>query len=174
MSENVAGLRSRYAGVNVGASYQIARGFRVLAFYDIARAAIVSPDARLSAPTSPYIVGSQLPGVPLHRLSLTGDWLSADRRTELLANMLSEPVGNERHLPAYVLWTVGAQRLLSKNISMTLVGANVSHEYVGLFLSPRYAVPLATVGGTPMGTVAIPLPQPQLSVVIHMTFGPGR
>jgi hypothetical protein len=174
MSENVAGLRSRYAGVNIGASYQIARGFRVLAFYDIARAAIVSPDPRLSAPTSPYIVGSQLPGVPLHRLSLTGDWVLADHRTELLANMLREPVGNERHLPAYVLWTVGAQRLLSKNISMTLVGANVSHEYVGLFVSPRYAIPLPTVGGTPMGTVAMPLPQPQLSLVVHMTFGPGR
>jgi hypothetical protein len=174
MLENVAGLRARYMGVNLAGSYYLTRGLRVIASFDIAEAAIVSPDTRLAAPTSPYIVGSQLPGVPVHRLSLTGDWVLADHRTEILANMLREPVGNEHHLPAYVLWTVGAQRKISKNVTLTLVGANVSHEYVGLFISPRYAVPLPTVGGTPLDTVATPLPQPRLSMIIHVSLGPGR
>ena len=128
----------------------------------------------LQGSSTAYVLGRQLPAIPLFDASLTVDWALADHKTELIGNAAYTAGNNADHLPAYSLLTLGATRRLSATTAMTLVATNVTHQYVGLYTSNQHAVALPTSGGLPLLLPATPLVQPQLFLMVESRISRQR
>ena len=169
--QSVGGLKIAYSGLNLTSRVNVTTAFEVTASYAFTRAVLLTRDFRLESPNSPFIFGQQLPNVPLQKLSLTEDWAWHDGRTELLSNQILMSANNAQNLTPYSLVTIGMERHLSSVSMLTLVASNATHEDVGLFVSPRLAIPLSTVSGVPFSTLATPLTQPRLTADFSVEVG---
>lgn len=163
---NVPGLSVRYGGAELMYGEHLGRNVSLQASLDYHRATLTSADALLKAPDSVYIVGRQLPNVPLVRAGLTLDDIIPSHN-EIIVNVAWTSGNNEHNLPSYCLWTAGFVRALSSVTSVSLVATNIAHSYVGLFNTPKFAVPLTSYDGI-VGTVATPLVEPQLYVNLNV------
>ena len=119
--------------------------------------------ALVAGPTSFYVPGRQLIGVPPFRSTLLLDWLLG-RKTELLGSVHVESSNNSRNLPSYATVAAGLSRRMSPTSSLTIVAGNVFNTYAGTMVSPRYAVPVRTLDGSWFRGVAAPLPPARLSL----------
>lgn len=163
--QSVPGLDIVYRGALLQATVAPLPHVEVQSSYGIQGAVLASHDARISAvPSSIYIPGKQLPQVPLHRASLVVGWLLGDAKTRLVAAGLYTSLGNQRNLPSNWLWNAGIERRISRKVNVDIAIGNVTDAYSGLFTSPRYAVPIATIGGRPFYENAAPYLPPQLLV----------
>ncbi len=71
----ISGTARMYQGIDASARVQLGQYVMLLPTYALNIAMLVAGDPRLTVPLSPMIVGSQLPGRPIHRAGLTVDGL---------------------------------------------------------------------------------------------------
>jgi len=135
--------------------------FRVDGFIDFQRSILQAADRRLTSPLSIYIPGRQIPGVPLVKSGLNAD-LALGSQVQIMGNAVYVSGNNDHNLPAYMQVNVGAEKAFSPNATLDLVAVNLTHQYVGLFTSSRYAVPQLTQSGVFYFPNAAPLSQPDL------------
>ncbi len=165
---DISGLRVAYEGLEISLSRHIGPHLIMQANLEYHRARLTAATRELlSAQSSPYIVGTQLPAVSPLSASVTFDWGLPDQRTEAIINALYTSRNNPNNLPAYTLITAGLERKLSPTTSLTLVATNLGHRFTDAFVSPRFAVPLATRSGAPLLLPAIPLAAPQLFLTLQ-------
>ncbi len=172
VSQDAAGLYVLYRGFDVTWSASPIRGVLLQGFVDRSLANLTA-DPRLSAPSSIYFPGSQLPYVAPWRFGASVGWEMRDARTELLLKGIDYSRNNQNNLPAYALWSAGLEQRLSPPWTLDLVVRNVGHAYTGLFTSPRYAVPIPTQGGSPLLENAAPLPAPDAFLRLRLSLGGG-
>ena len=167
VQHDVSGLGVEYRGVDLMSAWKLNREVTVQGALHVHQALLRGSPPELQGTGTTYVLGHQLPTVPLFDASLTVDWALGDHKTELIGNAAFTPANNANHLPGYSLITLGALRRLSSTTSLTIVGSNVTHQDVGLFASTGRAVALPTAGGVPLLLPATPLAQPQLFILVE-------
>ena len=167
MQHDVTGLGVEYRGIDLLGAWKPNQRLTLQGAFHAHQALLRRSPLELQGTGTAYVLGQQLPAVPLFDASLTVDWALGDHKTELIGNAAYTPVNNVNHLPAYSVVTLGASRRLSATTSVTIVGTNVARQYVGLFTSAEHAVALPTAGGIPLLLPATPLAQPQLFVIVE-------
>jgi hypothetical protein len=165
-SESLSGQTVLYRGVNVRFVRDVSRRLHLEATYDLQGAIIGGADARLVGSRSAYVPGSQLPNAPMHTAGGTIDQLIGDR-TEFLTNVQIVDSNNARNLPKYALSTMALSHKPSKNLEINVIYSNVGDMFVSPYVSSRYAVPLATASGQPIGTLAAPLVRSSTTVQVR-------
>lgn len=166
LQQDVVGVGVDYSGLEIVASRRFGSRLSTQASFGLHQAILRATNAPLASSLSPYIIGRQIPFVAPIQASASADYV-VDPRTEILANVVLRSSNNDNALPGYALVSVGAVRALSPAASLTFIATNVSDQFVDIFSSPRYAVPLQTASGTPLLTVAAPLRQPDLYVLLR-------
>lgn len=165
---NVAGESAHYSGIDLNASTTPLKNVTLEAEYATTSSTLIALDPRLRLASSPYVPGTQTPNVPLHAATLTADW--AVGAFEFLANMQYVSANNVRNLPSYGVVSLAASRSAGPNVRITVLATNIKSAYAGAFVSPRYAVPLATQSGPPLQTLAAPLTGARLFVTAAYRF----
>ena len=165
--QNVAGLSALYSGAIIDVSRTFSWA-TVDVRYSHTGALVTAADRRLTGPLSPYIVGSQIPNVPLHTVGVTIDSRLDKRGTEALLHYQWTSNNNQRNLPGYGEYSFGLVRPLGAGAELSIVATNLSSTYPGAFVSPRDAVSLPTVSGQPFPTLTAPL-RPS-TVFVQVTF----
>lgn len=102
----------------------------------------------------------------MHTAGGTIDQLIGDR-TEFLTNVQIVDSNNARNLPKYALSTMALSHKPSKNLEINVIYSNVGDMFVSPYVSSRYAVPLATASGQPIGTLAAPLVRSSTTVQVR-------
>jgi hypothetical protein len=167
IQHDVSGLGVEYRGLDVLGAWKPNQRLTAQVAFHAHEALLRRAPPELQGAGTAYVVGRQLPAIPLFDASLTVDWALGDNRTELIGNAAYTPVNNSNRLPAYSLVTFGASRRLSATTSVTIVGTNVTHQFVGLFASTEHAVALPAAGGLPLLLPATPLVQPQVFLIVE-------
>jgi|SRR5579872_5111357 len=155
--QNVANISALYSGGTIDLSRTLNRSTTVELTYTYTGARITAEDRRLQGLFSPYVVGAQLPGVAPQSVTATVDMLLGRRGVEGLLNYRWTSADNARNLPPYGSYSFGLIRPVSRAISLSIVGTNLSNSYAGAFVSPRDAVNLPTISGVLFPTLASPL-----------------
>lgn len=169
----IGDIRRVYEGVQLSGAFALGPNVLVLPYFNTQVAKALSSDSRLSASLSTTIPGSQLPNVPLHRAGLTIDEKAANSPLELLFNAQYVSENNGNNLPAYVSADAGAVLSLPRAGSLTIAVNNVFNTYAGTFATFDNAVPLPTLDGSPLPTVARPLSPRQVSLTYSVRTGRG-
>jgi hypothetical protein len=164
IDQDINGADVRYSGIDTAAMFRFGPRVQVKAFVDEQDAILRGNPGRLESPLSPYIVGSQLPGVPWSRFGVTTGWELPNGQATLLLDAIHVSRNNPRNLPAYTLVNLGMERRVSGSILLDIVAGNVTHQYADTLSSTRFAVPVPTAGGRPLFANAHPLPLPDLFV----------
>jgi hypothetical protein len=167
VQHDVAGLGVEYRGMDLLSAWKANTGLTLQGALHVHEALLRRSPQELEASSTAYVLGRQLPAIPLFDASLTVDWALGDHKTELIGNAAYTAGNNADHLPPYSLLTLGATRRLSATTALTLVATNVTHEYVGLFTSNQHAVALPTAVGLPLLLPATPLVQPQVFLIVE-------
>lgn len=157
VSQDLGGLDVAYRGANLSASVSLGKRLALYVTYDYSAAQLASYDERLASARSPFVVGSQLPNIPLQRASFVFDWSDARQRTEALLNLSYSSSNNQRNLPAYTVANIGLVRHISPTINVFGIVTNATSIFPGLFVSPDGAKPLRTVSGEPLPTLGAPI-----------------
>ena len=166
-SENVADIDAEYRGVSLDSQIELAPNLGFDFRYGLTQAHLAAIPVLLQSPRSPYVRGAQIPDVPLNELSATADW-HPSRDVEVLANAEVMPRNNLNNLPAYTRIDAGLLLDLSRFASLSVVGSNITNQFVGYFVSPHDSVPLPTQGGLGFPTLAYPLPHNALYVQLNL------
>ena len=172
-SENVANVTAEYRGVSLDSQIELAHNLSLEMRYGLTQAQISAIPSLLQSPRSPYVRGSQIPNVPLNVLDVTADW-HPSRYAEVLANVDLMPRNNLYNLPAYTRIDGGLLFNLSRIARLSIVASNITNQFVGYFVSPRYAVPLPTQGGLAFPTLADPLAHSALYVQLNLRVADRR
>jgi Carboxypeptidase regulatory-like domain/TonB dependent receptor len=167
---DIAGLRVGSRGINLRGRTQLGEHAEIEWFYDANSSVLVKPDPRIGGSQSPYLVGSQLPNVPLHRAGLTIGWQLGDRKTSVIGNEIWTSANNVRNLPPYGQASVGVERRVSPTATLDVVASNLGSGYSGLFTSTRFAVPIPTTG-RPLPLFALPLSPPAMFARLVVRLG---
>ena len=157
VTQNVGGLAVDYRGINLTSTLSLGTHDSLLLGYSYTSAYLANSVPLLISPLSPFVTGSQLPGVAPQKASITYDWHASDGKTELLDNVLVVSRNNSRNLPTYATINVGIVRQLSPALSLVGTASNISSAYAGTFVTGKYAVPLRTVSGALLPTLAAPI-----------------
>lgn len=165
--QNVAGLSALYSGAIIDVSRTLS-WTTVEVRYSYTGARVTAADRRLTGPLSPYVVGSQIPNVPLHTAGITLDSRLDKRGTEALLHYQWTSSNNQRNLPGYGEYSFGLVRPVGAGTELSIVATNLSSTYPGAFVSPRDAVSLPTLSGLPFPTLTAPLRPP--TVFVQVTF----
>jgi Carboxypeptidase regulatory-like domain/TonB-dependent Receptor Plug Domain len=166
----IAGTRRVYQGVQFSSGLRAGRSLVIEPFYNIQVVKELANDPRLINPFSVTIPGNQLPGVPLHRAGVTLDYKAPRSSIELLADAQYVSENNSQNLPGYVTTDAGVAINFTHG-TLTIAGTNLLNKYGGVFATPQNAVPLPTLGGPPLPTVARPLAPRQYSFTYSVKFG---
>jgi hypothetical protein len=158
--QSISGVHLGYRGIDLRFSNHIGPRAVAQGYADLLSARLLSDDPRLDGPTSPYIVGHQLPNQPTFVWGLTlAQQIGA--RSQAFVGINGSASNNQNNLPANLEVNAGLEVNFSKLVTLDIVGINVTNQYVGLFASPEYAVPLPTRTGRLFENAA-PLQQPEL------------
>ncbi|MEA2687772.1 MAG: hypothetical protein QOD51_379 [Candidatus Eremiobacteraeota bacterium] len=124
-------------------------------------------DPRLASADSVYFVGGQLLGVPPFRATLLVNG-PLGKRSELLGSIHYEAANNRYNLRPFVATALGVSRRVGPAASLTVVAGNLFNNDAGVFVSPRFARPVPTAGGTRLQGVAAPLPPFRVSAQLDV------
>ncbi|MDB5071768.1 MAG: hypothetical protein JWM87_2879 [Candidatus Eremiobacteraeota bacterium] len=163
---DVGGVASTNTGFTLTASLDRGRDHAEAAL-EIVSARLDAMNTALRDPLSLYTVGGQLPGVPRIRGTVSYD-RTLGTRSEMLASIHYEGSNNRYNLPPFVTTSVGVSRVLRPSLSLTFVAGNLFNDYAGSFVSPRYALPVRTAGGSTRRGVAAPLPPLRISAQLDI------
>ncbi len=124
--------------------------------------------ADLAGIPSTLVAGAQVPGVPLHRANL----LLSYRRLRFVAAAALQYTSdnNVDALPGHVTVAAGLQLPAGPGV-VAFAAQNLFGAYSGTYVSPMFAVPLATSSGV-LPTLAIPL-RPAWSLRYTLPLGPS-
>ncbi len=165
---DVSGTALRYRGLNLIANRSFGNGLSVQLRYDVQSSSLIGAKAALWSRSSPYVPGAQLPGAPLQRMGLTAGYALPDRKTQMLVQTQYVAGNNANRLPPYLLLSFGTELRLSPVATLDVIATNVTHQYVGLFSSQRFAVPVSTAGDAPLLLNAAPLSQPEIFMRLNV------
>ncbi|MGC8484961.1 MAG: TonB-dependent receptor plug domain-containing protein [Candidatus Baltobacteraceae bacterium] len=166
-SENVANVTAEYRGVSLDSQIELANNLSLEMRYGLTQAQILAIPSLLLSPRSPYVRGAQIPNVPLNEFGITADW-HPSHYVELLANADVTSRNNFNNLPTYTRIDGGLLLYLSRVASLSVVGSNITNQFVGYFVSPQYSVPLPAQEGIGFPTLADPLPHSALYVQLNL------
>jgi hypothetical protein len=166
---NVAGVNVSYRGVSARTIVQVGNSLSIDGQVALTEASLESSVSLLTYALSPYIIGRQLPNVPLTQATLTFDWHG--KHVEGLANLDYTSANNPRNLPAYLELNAGLLFQPSRRCTISVVGTNLGNAFVGYFISPRYAVPLMTLSSGGLPTLASPLNHSSILAQLHLALG---
>jgi len=170
LAQAVAGTTQRYQGVDVSARLPLGRGVLASGTYSLAQATVLAVPGWLNSVASDLVVGSQLPGRPMHRAGLTLDGYAAKSGTEAILNLQYTGGNNFQHRGPYstvnasLSHPVGAGRL-------TLSETNVFGTGAGAFATDDGAQSLPLSNGSTVTLPAFPLGQRTLTLAYAFTFG---
>jgi Carboxypeptidase regulatory-like domain len=165
--------RLEYSGARIGVSGSLGRSVVGGVFGTLQRAAAYGSDPRFGVPQSIVRPGHELPNVPTMRASGVVDYRAAHSPLEALGLLQYTSANNPRNLPAYSMLTLGlAYETLHGTLTVAL--QNATNAFAGRFVSPAYAVPLPTVGGSGLPTLAQPLAPRSVQVSYSVRAGSYR
>ncbi|HXM19649.1 MAG TPA: TonB-dependent receptor [Candidatus Tumulicola sp.] len=166
----IAGTRRVYEGIQLTGGFRAGQSLVIEPYYNVQVVKELSNDPRLLDPFSITIPGAQLPGVPLHRAGMTLDFKPPRSSIEWLADAQYVSSNNSQNLPGYVTTDAGVAIQFTHG-TLTIAGTNLLNKFGGVFATPANAVPLPTLGGPPLPTVARPLAPRQYSFTYSVKFG---
>ena len=173
VAQPISGTRRVYEGVKLGASMRIGRDGFIEPYYNVQVAKATSGDERLSNPFSVVRIGSQLPDVPLHRAGLVAGF-TLRSRLRLLGGAEHFYDNNAYNLAPFTLVSFGAS-VATPKVKLDAFLLNAFNVRSGPFGTTAKAVPLATVAGPPLPTIAWPLMPRRLSLQLSLPVGrPAR
>ncbi len=165
---NVAGASAFYRGVNATVNRRIGPRTQVQLRYDLQYSSLLKVPSSLVSASSPYVLGGQLPGQPVQRIGLTVGYDLPFRNIQLIVGAQHVAVNNPNRLPPYTLVSFGLEKTLSSAVTFDIVASNVTHQYVSLFSSPQFSVPVSTNSAAPLLLNAAPLPQPEIFIRLNV------
>jgi Carboxypeptidase regulatory-like domain/TonB-dependent Receptor Plug Domain len=169
----VPGVDIAYEGARVQAALPLGRALVFEGWAQLSRAAAWSANPLLTDPRSVFRPGAQLPGVPLASAFASVAYRPASpNRLEAVAGIRYAGYGNAASLPPHVVVDAAVGKTL-RNGRLSLVANNLFDAYAGTFVSPRYAVPLITYGGTAIPGLAAPNPPRRVELRYAVALGPG-
>ncbi|NNM99502.1 MAG: TonB-dependent receptor plug domain-containing protein [Candidatus Eremiobacteraeota bacterium] len=172
-SQNVGNVNAEYRGLALQAQLALSRNVELDVLYGLTQARLLAVPSLLQSPLSPYVRYAQLPNVAPSALNITADW-HPSHYVEALLNVGSSSRNNQNNLPAYTQISAGVLVQLSHQASLSIIGSNLTNQFVGYFVSPEYAVPLPTYGGEGFPTLADPLPHSALYVQLNLRVASRR
>ncbi len=146
VSEPIGGTTRMYQGFTAQANIGIGKNVVVIPSYTTSGADVVAADPRFVGLDSTLILGSQLPGRPVHTGNLTIDALYPPAKLELLANAHYVGPNNNQNIAPYVLVNVGLSHPLGIG-RVTVFAANLFNTETGTFSTEQYAQPIPLSGG---------------------------
>lgn len=144
-----------YQGFSLSGRVGIGPNIVVIPSYTTASAVVTSADALLLSANSTTIIGSQIPGRPLHRGNLTIDASEPHTGIELLANASYVGENNSQHLTPYTLVNLGISHQVGIG-RVTLFASNLFNTEAADFSTLLYSQPIALNGGGFLATAANP------------------
>ena len=172
VTEPITGTARVYQGIDLGGRIGLGRNVVVLPTYSLNSAVLVAADSRLTAAPSTSIVGTQLPGRPLHRAGITVDANLPRSEFELLANAQYTGGNNNRNLVPYTTVNWGISHPLGSG-RLTLFETNAFNAVAGEFSTLEYAEPVPVNGGGVVFFAANPLLPRTISLNYTVTLGKG-
>jgi hypothetical protein len=170
ISQPLAGIQRVYQGARFTAGFRIGQDLVAEPYYDITQTVANSASPLINNPYSLTISGAQVPSVPLHRGGLTLDYKAPRSELEYLLNGNFVSGNNSNNLPGYVTADAGVVLTLVRG-SLTFAETNIFNKYGYDFASAANSVPIETVGGELLPTVARPLSPRQFSVTYTVKLG---
>jgi TonB-dependent Receptor Plug Domain len=170
-STPVGGVKRVYQGGEL-TGYVTFGDLVVQPYYNVTVSKAFSNSPYFTNPLSITISGQQLPNVPLQKAGVVFDYKAPHSILEYLADAQYTAGNNANNLPAYTTFDAGVTASLERG-SLTLAASNITNTYAGIFSSPIYAVPYATLGGMTIPTVARPLTPRSVSLTYGIKFGEG-
>ena len=146
VSEPIGGTTRLYQGFTAQANIGIGKNIVVIPSYTTSGADILAADPRFLGFNSTLILGSQLPGRPVHSGNLTIDALYAPAKLELLANAHYVGPNNNQYIAPYVLVNLGVSHPLGIG-RVTVFASNLFNTESALFSTELYAQPIPLSGG---------------------------
>lgn len=174
VSEPVGGTRRLYQGVDASGRFGLGRYVVALPTYSINIAKLTAAGPRLLDGPSTSILGSQLPGRPIHRGGITLDGLLPRSKTELLFNAQYTGPNNFQNLGSYATVSAGISHDFGPG-RVTLFENNMFNTYAGTYFSTDlYARPLPLSSGSVLTSAAFPLTPRTISVSYSVNVGGPR
>jgi len=174
VSEPVGGTRRLYQGVDASGRFGIGKYVVALPTYSINVAKLMAAGSRLLDGPSTTIIGSQLPGRPVHRGGITLDGLLPRSKTELLFNAQYTGANNFQNLGSYATVSAGVSHDLGPG-RFTIFENNMFNTYAGQYFSTDlYARPIPLSSGSLLQTAAFPLTPRTISMSYSLNIGGPR
>lgn len=170
INQPIGGVRRLYQGLQISGGFPLGRDLLVQPYYDAQQVTTLSHDPRLDNPLSVVLTDVQVPSVPMHRAGVTLDYHAPNSVVEWLARAQDVSVNNAQNLPAYATVDAGVSINFDHG-TLVVAGTNLFAAHAGDFATPQNAVPLATVGGAELPTLAQPLAPHQVTVTYAVKFG---
>ncbi|HEY0799111.1 MAG TPA: TonB-dependent receptor, partial [Candidatus Baltobacteraceae bacterium] len=170
VQESVAGTTRLYQGFDINGRFALSPYITILPTYSLNRAVLTAASTRLEDGPTTTIVGSQLPGRPLHRAGFTVDGLLPRSGLELLANAQYTGANNNQNLGPYVNVSFGASHKFGAG-QVTLFENNAFNTYGGDFAGDAFAQPLPLSNGQMFQTTATPLTPRSLYLSYAVVLG---
>lgn len=173
VNEQIGDTARVYQGFDLTGRFGLGRNVVAIANYTTSSAVLSSADALLQGGSSTTILGSQLPGRPLHKANLTLDVNEPHSGIEFLANTSVVGPGNAQNISPYALVNVGLSRQFGIG-RLTVFESNVFNTETGLFSTLLYAQPLALSGGGTLLAAANPNPPRAITVTYAINTAARR
>jgi hypothetical protein len=168
----VSGVGRIYQGAHLSATMHPDRRATITMFFDATGAYITGTDARLTDPLALVTPGRQMPNVAPFD---AGAVLSYELRPRGTAGSIAlhwTSANNQQNLPAMLLADIGLSAHAG-NGTFSAAITNVTNEYAGTLVSPRFAVPLRAANGAPVSILAVPNPPRSVYAAYSLTLGRG-
>ncbi|MGH7661286.1 MAG: hypothetical protein ACRENA_10290, partial [Vulcanimicrobiaceae bacterium] len=172
VNQPISGTTRLYQGIDASARIQLGPNVVLLPTYALNVATLVAADARFAVPGSVLIVGSQLPGHPIHRAALTADVLVPKTRLELLLSGQYTGSNNNRELAPFTTVAAGLSHPLGPG-HLTLFATNLFNTEAGTFSTLQFAQPIPLAGGGVTSFAAYPLPPRTYNISYTFALGKG-
>ncbi len=170
VAQPVSVTRRVYEGYRVTGTFALGPALTLQPYFVTQVAKAVAGDARVTEPSSVIRLGAQLPNVPLHRAGLAIA-LKSSPRLQLFVDGAYVSSNNSFNLPAYATLAAAA-RIAARHSVVTISATNLLNTLASPYATSRDAVPVQTVSGTLLATVAQHL-QPR-EINLSVTFPTGR
>lgn len=173
VNEFVGNTTRVYQGFDITARIALGRNVVVIPSFTTSSAVVTAADLRLLGADSTTILGSQIPGRPLHKGNLTIDINEPHSGIELLANASYVGPDNAQHIAPYALVNAGLSRQVGIG-RLTFFASNVFNTEAGTFSTLQYAEPIPLSGGGYLLTAARPNAPRQFTVTYSFNTGARR
>ena len=170
VNEPIGNTTRQYQGFDFSGRFALGTNVSVFPTYSVNTAVLTAADARLNGLYSTTVIGTQIPGRPVHHAGLTIDVQATHLNAEFLANAQYTGSNNGQHIAPYVLVNAGLSHPLSAG-RLTFFASNLFNTEVGAFSTLAYAQAETLNGGGQLLLAGNPNTPRQYTVTFSFNTG---